>query len=176
MNLPNFITIGRILLVPIIVLLISTREWSLAFYCFLAAGISDAVDGFLAKRLGMTTELGAIIDPLADKVLLVSMYISLAMVGALPAWLAILVVSRDLLIVAAILVAWVMDKPIAIKPLAVSKANTVAQIGLAAFVLAMQAFSFGRPDFLLALTLVVAALTIASYVAYLAIWMRHMAA
>lgn len=174
MNLPNLITIARILLTPVVIVFIASEQWTVAFFCFLAAGISDAVDGFIAKRFDMTTELGAFIDPLADKALLVSLYVSLALVGALPAWLAILVVSRDMLIVAAVLVAWILDNPIEIRPLVVSKANTAAQIGLAATVLAMKAFGFASPPLVLALAIVVAGLTVVSYVAYLAIWMRHM--
>jgi cardiolipin synthase len=174
MNLPNLITIGRILLVPVVVLLIVSREWTWAFFVFVAAGISDAVDGFLAKRLDMRTDLGAIIDPLADKALLVSMYVALAVAGALPIWLAILVVSRDLLIVAAVLVAWVLDQPIEIRPLTVSKVNTAAQIGLAALVIAMQAFAFSFGGVLTGAIVLVAGLTVVSYVAYLAVWLRHM--
>ena len=96
MSIPNLITLGRILLVPVVVWAITAGEMRIAFVLFLAAGISDAVDGFLAKRFGMTTELGAYLDPLADKAMIVSIYVMLALVGAIPLWLVILVVSRDL--------------------------------------------------------------------------------
>src|ERR1043165_2429801 len=104
------------------------REIRIAFVLFLAAGISDAVDGFLAKRFGMATELGAYLDPLADKAMLVSIYVALGITGALPAWLVILVVSRDIMIVGAVILSWVVDKPVPLRPLPVSKLNTVAQI------------------------------------------------
>ncbi len=146
----------------------------LAFLLFLAAGISDAVDGFLAKRFGMASELGAYLDPLADKALIVSIYVSLGIAGAIPPWLVILVVSRDMMIVAAVMLSWLVGRPVAIKPLLVSKLNTVAQILFAALVLAALAFGFGA-GLLLGLTMaVVAVLTLLSVGFYLAEWVRHM--
>jgi cardiolipin synthase (CMP-forming) len=126
MSIPNLITLARILLVPVLVWAIIAGEMQLAFLLFLAAGISDAVDGFLAKRFGMATELGAYLDPLADKVLIVSIYVALGINGVLPAWLVILVVSRDIMIVGAVLLSWLVDNPVAMKPLLVSKLNTAA--------------------------------------------------
>ena len=131
LSIPNLITLARILLVPVVVWAIASGEMRIAFLLFLAAGISDAVDGFLAKRFGMTTELGAYLDPLADKVLIVSIYVTLGITGVIPLWLVILVVSRDIMIVGAIILSWLVDKPVKIKPHPVSKLNTVAQIVLA---------------------------------------------
>ena len=122
--------------VPVIFWLLVTGQNKIAFFVFVAAGISDAVDGYLAKRFDWTTELGAYLDPLADKLLIVSIFIALGVRGELPLWLVIAVVSRDILIVAAVLLAWLLDQPVRIKPLAISKANTLAQIVLAATVLA----------------------------------------
>lgn len=175
MNLPNFITLGRIILVPVIIWLVVSREWGLAFALFVVAGISDALDGFIAKRFGMTTELGATIDPLADKALLVSLYIALAFTRDIPPWLAILVVFRDFIIVSAVLVAWSLDKPLEIKPLTVSKVNTAAQIGLVAGVLAVKAFGLDTGVVLPIAFAVAGALTLASGAAYLVLWVRHMA-
>src|SRR5436853_1154071 len=91
--------------------------WMLAaFLLFLAAGISDAVDGFLAKRFGMTSEFGAYLDPLADKALIVSIYIALGISETLPRWLVILVVSRDIMIVAAVMLSWFAGRPVTMKP------------------------------------------------------------
>src|SRR5688500_16125671 len=120
----------------------------LAFGLFLAAGISDAVDGFLAKRFNMTTELGAYLDPVADKAMIVSIYVSLGITGAIPRWLVILVVSRDIMIVGAVMLSWLMGKPVAIRPLMVSKLNTVAQIVFAGLLLASLGFNF-QANFLL---------------------------
>ena len=151
-SIPNLITLARILLVPVVVWAIASEEMRLAFGLFLAAGVSDAVDGFLAKRFGMATALGAYLDPLADKAMLVSIYVALAIVGAIPLWLVILVVSRDIMIVSAVILSWIVDKPVKLKPHPVSKVNTVAQILLALVVLASLGFKFEaemlitRPD------------------------------
>jgi cardiolipin synthase len=98
--------------------------------------LSDLVDGYLAKRFGMATELGAYLDPLADKAMIVSIYVALGIVEAIPRWLVILVVSRDIMIVSAVILSWLVDKPVKPKPIAVSKLNTVAQIVYATVVLA----------------------------------------
>ena len=91
MSIPNLITLARILAVPVIVWAITAGEMRLAFILFLVAGVSDLVDGFLAKRFGMATELGAYLDPLADKAMIVSIYVALGIVEAMPRWLVILV-------------------------------------------------------------------------------------
>ena len=174
LNLPNLITIARILLVPIMVWAIASQEMRVAFFLFLAAGLSDAVDGFLAKRFNMASELGAYLDPLADKVLIVSIYVSLGITEAIPRWLVILVVSRDLLIVGGIMLAWVLGNPLQIKPLMVSKLNTVAQIWLAGFVLAALGFGWNADMVRMALTVAVAALTLLSVGFYLRDWVTHM--
>ena len=120
-NIPNFITLARVLSVPVIFYLLVNDNSRAAFYVFVCAGISDAVDGYLAKRFNWTTELGAYLDPLADKALLVSIYVTLGMLKFLPAWLVILVVSRDILIVGAVILSWLMDKPLRMAPLMISK-------------------------------------------------------
>ena len=174
MSIPNLITLGRIILVPIVVWAITSGQMLAAFALFLAAGISDAVDGFLAKRFHMTSELGAYLDPLADKALIVSIYVALGIAGALPISLVILVVSRDIMIIAGFMLSWLIGKPMPIRPLPVSKANTAAQIVLATLVLAERGFGF---DAGLASTIVialVAALTVLSMAFYLAEWLRHM--
>jgi cardiolipin synthase len=174
LNLPNLITIARILLVPVMVWAIASQEMAVAFFLFLAAGLSDAVDGFLAKRFGMASELGAYLDPLADKVLIVSIYVSLGITEAIPRWLVILVVSRDLLIVGGIILSWVLGNPIKVKPLMVSKLNTVAQILLAGLVLAAIGFNFDADMARVALMIAVAVLTLLSVGFYLRDWIRHM--
>jgi len=174
LSIPNLITLGRILLVPIVVWAITSGGMRIAFILFLAAGISDAVDGFLAKRFHMRSELGAYLDPLADKALIVSIYVSLGVAGALPIFLVILVVSRDIMIIGAFMLSWLVGKPMPIRPLPVSKVNTAAQIVLAALVLAEQGFGF---DFGLVSRLMmalVAVLTLLSVAFYLAEWVRHM--
>lgn len=176
MTIPNLITIGRLVIVPLVIVMIMQERWAAAFILFVAAGVSDAIDGFIARRFDMKSELGAYIDALADKALLVSIYVTLAIIGVVPGWLAIVVVSRDLMIVSAIVLSWVMGRPVEIKPLLVSKLNTAAQIGFAALVLSTKAFGVDLGGFDDAAVLAVAALTVASAGAYLAGWLKHMAA
>lgn len=174
LSIPNLITLARILMVPVVVWAIASHTMWLAFVLFLVAGVSDAVDGFLAKRFGMTTELGAYLDPLADKALIVSIYLTLGINGDIPPWLVILVVSRDILIVGGIILSWLMDNPLKIKPLWVSKLNTVAQIAFACVVLGSLGFNLQVPTLRFVLMGAVAVLTLLSIGAYLNEWVRHM--
>jgi cardiolipin synthase len=173
-SIPNIITLGRILLVPFIVWAIASNQMEIAFGIFIVAGVSDAVDGFLAKRFNMASELGALLDPLADKALLVSIYMALGIWGAVPRWIVILVVSRDIMIVAAVSVSWLFGKPIPKKPLMVSKLNTVAQVAVAALVLAAIGFGFNSTPYDLILMGFVTVFTLVSVSLYLVEWVRHM--
>jgi len=174
LSIPNIITLGRIILVPIIVWAIASSQMEIAFAIFLVAGISDAVDGFLAKRFNMASELGALLDPLADKALLVSIYVALGIWGAVPRWIVILVVSRDIMIVSAVIVSWLFGKPIPMKPLMVSKLNTAAQVAFAALVLASLGFGFTPTPYDLILMFLVTVFTLVSVSLYLVEWVRHM--
>jgi len=138
------------------------------------AGLSDLIDGFLAKRFGMATELGAYLDPLADKAMIVSIYVALGIADAIPRWLVILVVSRDIMIVSAIMLSWLVGRPVNLKPVFISKLNTVAQIVLAAVVLASLGFGFDASLAIILLSALVTALTLASIAIYVAEWVRHM--
>jgi cardiolipin synthase len=172
-SIPNFITLGRVLSVPVLFWLLLNDQQKLAFFVFLAAGISDAIDGYLAKRFKWTSELGAYLDPLADKLLIVSIYIALAINYQIPLWLVIAVVSRDILIVLAVLLSWLVDKPFAIKPLTVSKLNTAAQLVLATTVLGDNAFALGLGLTREALVWITGISTALSLAAYLRLWVRH---
>jgi cardiolipin synthase len=172
--LPNIITVGRLFLVPVVVAMISDQIWSVAFAAFAIAGLSDAFDGFIAKRFDLRTELGAYLDPLADKALLVSIYVTLSVAGILPGAIAILVVSRDVMIVGAVIISWVLDRPVEIRPLWISKLNTLMQITFAGAVLAAKAFGLSLDGWFVVMMVCVAALTLVSTAAYLAQWLRHM--
>ncbi len=174
MSIPNLITLGRILMVPVVVWAIASGAMWIAFVLFVAAGISDAVDGFIAKRFNMTTELGAYLDPLADKALIVSIYLTLGINGFIPRWLVILVVSRDILIVGGIMLSWLVGNPLKIRPLLVSKLNTVAQIVFACIVLGTLGFNIEADTLKLVLMGTVAILTLLSIAAYVVEWVRHM--
>ena len=170
--LPNLLTLLRILLVPLTIWLIVADELRGAFLIFLVAGATDALDGFIAKRFGWTTELGSYLDPLADKLLLVSTYVALGMRTLLPAWLVILVVSRDVMIVSAILLSVLVGPRVVMRPLTVSKLNTVAQIALALLVLANTGFALGWDALGSLIMYLTAALTTASAGAYLLAWLQ----
>lgn len=174
-TIPNVITIARFLLVPAVIyaLLTGRTEWALAG--FVIAGVSDGVDGFIARQFNQRSELGAYLDPMADKLLLVSVFVVLGYMGELPLWLVIAAASRDALIVGAVMLSAVMDRPVAMKPLFVSKANTAMQIVLAAVVLAELAFATGFGVARPVLVAISGLLTGASAAAYLVGWLKHMA-
>jgi cardiolipin synthase len=161
-------------LVPVVVWAIASGAMLTAFVLFLVAGVSDAVDGYLAKRFNMASELGAYLDPLADKALIVSIYVTLGIAGSIPRWLVILVVSRDIMIVGAVMLSWLMGSPIKVKPLLVSKLNTAAQIVFACVLLGSLGFNVQAPNLILVLMAAVAGLTLVSITAYLVGWIRHM--
>jgi cardiolipin synthase len=173
-NIPNFITLGRVMSVPVIFWLLVNGHARAAFFVFLLAGVSDAVDGYLAKRFKWTSELGAYLDPLADKILIVSIYIALAVSAQVPQRLVIGIVSRDILILLAVLLSWLMDKPFVIKPLAISKLNTAAQLVLATTVLGDNAYSLGLDTLRQVLVWITGISTALSLAAYLQLWVRHM--
>ena len=160
-NLPNVITFARLCAVPLAIWLVLRHELMAAFALFVLAGLSDAVDGWLARRLGPTA-LGAILDPLADKALLVGMYLTLAVIGVLPDWLAILVVFRDVVIIGGVLVLWQLGRGVVIRPPLISKLNTAVQILLVALALLLSGFGLQAPGLMSALTWLVAATTLAS--------------
>ncbi len=174
MTIPNLITILRFLLVPAVVYAMLSGWMDWAFAGFVVAGISDGVDGFIARQFNQRSELGAYLDPVADKVLLVSVFVVLGHMGEIPLWLVTAAVSRDALIVMAVVLSSVMAHPVTVRPLMVSKANTAAQIVLAIAVLAQLAFQFDLGPATEALVYLCGLLTVASAGAYLVTWLRHM--
>ncbi|MGN6549015.1 MAG: CDP-alcohol phosphatidyltransferase family protein [Pararhizobium sp.] len=175
MTLPNLITIARFLMVPAVIYALMNSQWRLAFAVFVLAGVSDGIDGYIARHFNQGSKLGAYLDPVADKLLLVTVFVTLAVMNVLPSWLVLVVVSRDVLIVAAVLVASVIGHPIAMRPLLVSKVNTAFQILLVVVALFAKAFGVDLTTVQFVLILSVAALTILSAGAYLVTWLRHMA-
>ncbi len=173
-TIPNLITILRFLLVPAVVLAMLQSRWGWAFTGFIVAGVSDAVDGFVARNFNQRSRLGAYLDPMADKVLLVSVFVVLGIIGELPLWLVVAAVSRDALIICAVLLSTVMGQPVEMRPLLVSKANTAIQIVLAALVLGLLTFDLHLGLLRAFLILLSGLLTVASAAAYLVAWLRHM--
>lgn len=171
--LPNLITLGRLLAVPLAVWLMLTDRLAAAFWLFLAAGISDAIDGYLARRLKARSELGAYLDPLADKCLLVSSYVTLGHEGHIEIWLVILVVFRDVIIIGGAILYHTLTQSLTMQPLLISKLNTVLQIALIGVVLAELGLGIGSPEITQWLSYAVAASTLASGGAYVAVWGRR---
>jgi cardiolipin synthase len=139
-QIPNLICLVRLVLVWPIVAMILDRRYHIALLLILVAGISDGLDGFLAKRYGWQSRLGGLLDPLADKLLLVSVFIGLSVTGLVPVWLTGLVILRDLVIVVGGVVFQLRIGPVQPEPSGASKLNTVAQLVLAIGVLSEQQF------------------------------------
>jgi cardiolipin synthase len=165
------ITLGRLLAVPMTVCLILNNFILAAFWLFVLAGVSDAIDGYLAKRWDQVTEFGKYLDPLADKALLVSIYITLGVQGHLESWLVIMVVFRDVMIVGAVILYQTMVRRLEVNPLIISKVNTLAQIVLAALVLGSRGFDVDTGLFFEMMIGIVAVTTIISGLFYLGVLM-----
>jgi len=165
-QIPNLLSLARLFLVPITLWLIIDERWDWAFGLFVGAGVTDAVDGALARVLKAQSMLGAWLDPLADKVLVVSIYLTLAIMGYLPLWLVVLVALRDVVIVL-YAVTDIVSGSLPGSPLLISKVNTLAQIILASLILARLGFGWGSMMMTEAFVMVVAVTTTASGAAYL---------
>ncbi len=172
---PNLITLARLFSVPAMVWLILDARYEAAFWLFVVAGVSDALDGFLARRLRIRSTVGAFLDPLADKALLVGVYVTLGYAGHVPQWLVILVVFRDIIIIGGALLYHTLTQRLTMQPLLVSKINTGTQIGFAAYVLAQLGLGFDDGGIALLLMYGVAITTIVSGFAYVVVWGRRVA-
>jgi cardiolipin synthase len=128
MNIPNFITLIRVLLVPVLFLLLNKGWFGIALLVFISAAVTDALDGIFAKILNQKTTFGSYFDPLADKLLIDTAYLTLAFLYSLPVWLAVLVFSRDVIIVAGVIIFKLTEKPLEIKPEIDSKTATFLQM------------------------------------------------
>ena len=175
-QLPNALSLARLACAPAMVWTSVAGEHMAAFWIFLSAGISDALDGFLAKRFNLTSVLGAYLDPIADKALLVTTYVVLAAQGWLPVWLVALVVFRDLVIVGGAILVRIVTHQLSMQPMMISKVNTVAQIALAVWVLAELAFGFSTGIALRVAIYLTAATTVLSGGAYVITWWRPVGA
>ncbi len=179
MNVPNLISLLRLAAVPLVVWLIANDRLNAAMWLFAAAGISDAIDGYLARIWRQRTRIGAYLDPLADKMLLVCVFVTLGQVGKLDSWLVILVVSRDVMIVGGIILLFLLEHRIEVQPSFISKANTAAQIAFAALVLARYGLDLSSAAWLAVVEwskYAVAATTLLSGAHYVVIGIRHLAA
>jgi cardiolipin synthase (CMP-forming) len=160
------VTVGRLLMVVPVVWLVIAGQLEMAFWLFVAAGISDALDGYIAKNFNARTELGAYLDPLADKVLLNGIYVALTLIGWLPVWLTALVISRDLLIVLGVILIQRRDPVFRAMPLVIGKLNTFCQILLAACALAHGGELVDLSEFVVVLVAAVTLTTLLSGAGY----------
>jgi len=170
-HLPNLITLSRIALVPVLILLLKDHHYGAALAVFAVAGVSDALDGYLAKRLGVQSHFGAVLDPIADKLLLVTAYVMLTLLNHIPFWLTLAVVSRDVLIVGGYLLYTSHAGPVKMRPSWLSKLNTLLQISLVCLILAKYAAGQHWSMVLQGMIYAVLVSTILSGVHYLWRWM-----
>jgi len=127
-NIPNILTVLRILVTPLFVIFLIRDLHGYALLLFVVAGISDGLDGLIARMFNQRSDLGAVLDPIADKLLLTAAYLSLGILRDIPGWLAVVVISRDVLIVTGIGVLTFCGVPFDIRPSLISKWTTVFQI------------------------------------------------
>ncbi len=168
--IPNLITILRVAAVPILILLLKNEYFEPALLLFVAAGVSDALDGYIAKKYRVQSQFGAILDPVADKILLVSCFVMLTLLDHLPFWLLVIVVFRDVLIVGGYLVLVMLGTSVQMRPSAVSKLNTLFQICLVSLVLARLAGWIDLSIVVESLIILVAATSVLSGVHYVWVW------
>lgn len=170
MNVPNLISLLRICMVPVIIWLIMGDNLLVAFWITVAAALSDALDGIIAKHFNCQTELGAFLDPVADKALLVCLFITLGVQSYIPLWLVYLVVFRDLLIVGGALIFHTITHSLKMEPLKISKVNTAVQLGFVVGILAIEGYGLDITRIRAILTIGVALTTVFSGVAYVYLW------
>ena len=168
--IPNLLTLARIAMVPWLLVLLQQQEFTLSLLVFLIAGISDALDGFIAKRFNAHTQLGAILDPIADKALLVSSYVMLSLMDLIPFWMMVVVVFRDLVIVGGYLIMFLLYGSIKMHPLIISKVNTFLQIFYIVIVLLGLSLALDIPTFIEWLGYAVLISSVSSGLAYVFIW------
>ena len=169
MNIPNFLSLLRIILVPVIVIFLIQESYARALIVFVIAGLTDALDGAVARLLNKQTELGSFLDPLADKILLSTSFISLAIFGLIPSWLAVIVISRDFIILLGLLILSMMSITYEIKPVFVSKVTTTLQIATVFFALLLKTVTYDKIsyDWIMILSRLTASFTVFSGLIYI---------
>ncbi|MBN1473444.1 MAG: CDP-alcohol phosphatidyltransferase family protein [Syntrophaceae bacterium] len=175
MNLPNFLSLLRIILVPVIIIFLIQESYKEALITFTVAGLTDIFDGLLARALNKQTKLGAFIDPMADKLLLASSFISLSVIGLIPSWITVIVISRDFIIILGMIILSVMSIKYEIKPVFISKVTTVFQLATIFLALLYQAVSHDISyRWIEAFCWITAGLTVASGVIYISRGIRYL--
>ncbi len=168
--IPNILSVMRILIVPPAVAALAADRYRTAFVLILAAGATDALDGYLARRFTWTSRLGSILDPLADKLLVISAFVSLSWLGYVPVWLTVVVLGRDVVIVSGAVAYRKLFGAYDMTPTLISKANSGLQIGYILLVV-LQLAKFAVPGWLVQTVLwLVVATTLVSGVHYMWLW------
>jgi cardiolipin synthase len=174
-HLPNFLTGLRLAAAPTLALLLVSGSDRAALGVFAFAGLSDAADGYLAKRFGLATRFGRLLDPAADKLLMTAAFLTLALLNIAPPWLTFLVIARDSAIVGGILLARALALPVRIEPLLIGKACTAIQIGYIALALLLLTFGVRWPVGELYAADATALLTLLSWLAYAVVGFQALA-
>jgi cardiolipin synthase len=173
MTVPNLITIIRIILTPVFIISLLGEQFLTALIIFLACGVSDGIDGMVARLFKQKSRLGTYLDPLADKILLVSAYVVLAVIGSLPSWLAVMVLARDFLILLGVLIIYLNRVDLRLRPSIISKVNTCFQFITVLAVLSQPYLAF-RPLFYHFFFYATGLLTIISGLHYIYFWLGFM--
>jgi cardiolipin synthase (CMP-forming) len=176
LNIPNLISFARLLCVPLTVWLILNGRFLAAFWIFVIASLSDAADGFIARRFNLRTVLGGYIDPLADKALLVSVFVTLGHEGFIPSWLVIMVVFRDVMIVSGAILYQILFGNLTMEPLVSSKINTAVQFLMVSLILGLSGYGINDDMVVAILTVLTVLTTIWSGGAYVVVWGRKASA
>lgn len=171
-TIPNCITVARILLIPVVAYLLLGRNYAPGLAVFLAAAVGDWLDGFLARRLNQTSQLGAVLDPVADKMTVMIVTILLAAQELLPVWLAVIVVMRDAIIVAGAVAYRFVVGHIQMAPTPLSKANTFLEFGILALVMAQADGLVDAAAWLMPLFVLLFASVLVSGAHYVLVWRR----
>ena len=172
-QIPNLLTLARIAAVPVLILFLYEGLYGAALAVFVLAGITDGLDGWIAKRFKCVTRLGSILDPLADKILIVSTYVMLVLAGDLPFWLILLIGFRDLGIIAGVLVLNTLNGHVQMQPSLLSKVNTFLQISLVILVMVERIGFIALEPVAEILLWFVAVTTVASAIHYVYFWFIH---
>ena len=165
-HLPNVLSGLRLVIAPALALVLVRGAYGFALALFVIAGLSDAVDGYLAKRLAPGSRFGAYLDPAADKLLMLAAFLTLTRLGSVPLLLTALVIARDIAIVLGVGLIRACALSVPMSPLPIGKASTVVQVGYIAMVLLHLATGFEAPAVLFAAAILVGIVTAASWIAY----------
>ena len=174
-QIPNALTALRLACAPFIAVLLQEQAYPAALGVFAIAGLTDAADGFLAKRYGLDTRVGAWLDPAADKLLMLASFLALTFIAVTPSWLTALVLARDAAIVLGVLLAKYMGWPLRVQPQLLGKITTAVQVSYVGLMLVMLAAQIDMPRLAYIAAIATAVFTLASWLSYGQVLVRTIA-